>query len=46
MNHLLNICQEWDEVLTPKREELKEWGVCHKCARWTYDKHCSDKGMV
>ena len=25
MIRLLNICQEWGEVLTPKREELKEW---------------------
>ena len=25
MNHLLNKCQEWDEVLTLKREELREW---------------------
>ena len=26
MNILLYLCWEWEEVLTPRREELKEWG--------------------
>ena len=25
MNPLLDLCREWEEVLTLRREELKEW---------------------
>ena len=26
MNFLLNLCREWEEVLTLRREGPKEWG--------------------
>ena len=26
MNCLLNLCNEWEEVFTLRKEKLKEWG--------------------
>ena len=29
-----------------KKRRAKRMGVCHKCVRWTCDKHCRSRGMV
>ena len=46
INLLLDLCQEWEEIITLGSENPKEWVVYHKCTKWTRDKHCRRKGMV
>ena len=29
-----------------KKKRAKRIGVCHKCVRWTCDKHCRGEEMV